>query len=253
VKLDSKKLSLRTALVAGLFAGCNVGAYADTIGGDVKISYWQGAYSGDVFSRADNELVDLEKDLNLDDGGFLEVSASLEHPIPIIPNIRVSHIDLDESATSTISKTFEGVTFNGDVETNLDLTHSSVALYYEVLDNVVSLDLGLETKIFDGRLNIKDKTTGDVSNTKIDDPIPMLYVGVAADLPFTGLSVGADVSAISYSGDKFLDAKARVRYNIGLMFLEGGYREMSVKVDDVSGVDVDASISGAYLSTGLDF
>jgi outer membrane protein len=253
VKLISKKLAISSAIASALCVGTTVTAHADTIGGDVKVSYWQGAYSGDVFSRADQQTIDLEQDLNYDDGGFLEISASLEHPIPIIPNIRISHIDLDESADGAISGTFEGVNFTGDVESNLDLTNTSVTLYYEVLDNFVSLDIGLETKIFDGRLYIKDKTTGDVSDTKIDDPIPMLYAGVSADLPLTGLSVGADVSAISYSGDKFLDAKARVRYDLGLVFLEGGYRQMSVQVDDVSGIDVDASISGVYLSTGLDF
>jgi hypothetical protein len=50
-----------------------------------------------------------------------------------------------------------------------------------------------------------------------------------------------------------MDAKAALRYGIGLFFVEGGYRTMNIKVDDVSGIDVDADLSGAFISTGLDF
>lgn len=227
-------------------------ANADLIGGEVSVSYWGAGYGGDVTDRSSNDTIDLEKDLKLDDGGFVEYSASLEHPIPIVPNVKITHIGLDESADGAISANFDGVT--GDVSSTLDLTHTSAVLYYEVLDNIVSLDLGLEARVFDGELRIEEKGgSNGVSQTKIDDTLPLLYVSAEVDLPFTGLSVGAEVSGVSYSGDKIMDAKAAVRYGIGLFFVEGGYRTMSITVDDVSGIDVDADLSGAFISTGLDF
>lgn len=234
-------------------AALPLSATADAIGGEVTVSYWGAGYGGNVTDRTSQDTIDLEKDLKLDDGGFIEFAASLEHPIPIIPNIKIRHIDLDETADGSISSDFDGVPAS-DVTTNLDLTHSSAVLYYEVLDNFVSLDLGLEARMFDGQLRIEEKGgTNEVSETKIDETLPLAYVAASVDLPLTGLSVGAEVSGISYSGDKIMDAKAAVRYNIGLFLVEAGYRSMNIKVDDVSGIDVDADLSGAYLTTGIDF
>lgn len=245
--------AVRTAFLAApiALAATASSVHADVVGGEVSVSYWSAGYGGDVTDRLTNQTVDLEQDLKFDDSGFVEFSAALEHPVPVLPNLKLKHIDLDESADGALSVTFDGV--SGDVASDLDLTHSSAILYYEVLDNVVSLDVGLEVKLFDGLLRIEDKTTNSVSETKIDDPIPLAYLAADVELPLTGLTLGAEVSAISYSGDKFLDARAAVRYSMGLLFLEGGYRRMQITVDDVSDVDVDADLSGAFISTGIDF
>ena len=245
--------SLALAAPLMVAAGFPLIAHADVIGGEVSVSYWGAGYGGDVTDRTSKDTIDLEKDLKLDDGGFVEFSASLEHPIPILPNVKISHIGLDESADGTITADFDGVSFTGDVATTLDLTHTAAVLYYEVLDNVVSLDLGLEARMFDGKLRIEEKGGSNTSDTKIDDTLPLVYISADVELPLTGLTVGAEVSGISYSGDKIMDAKAALRYGVGLFFVEGGYRTMNIKVDDVSGIDVDADLSGAFISTGLDF
>jgi len=228
-------------------------ALADVIGGEVSVMYWGGAYGGDVVDRNTKSKVDFKDDLKFDDSGFVEFSAALEHPVPVIPNVRIKHIAMDETANGSLGVEFDGITFTGAVKTDLDLTHTSAALYYEILDNYVSVDIGLEAKIFDGQLRIQETSTGEISETKIDDPIPLGYVAASVELPLTGLSVGADVSAISYSGNKLVDAQAGIRYDISLAFIYAGYRTMMITVDDVSGVDVDADISGAYITTGIDF
>lgn len=252
-KSTSRSLTTKLATSLLLSAVLPMPAIADVIGGEVTVSYWGAGYGGDVTDRTSQDTIDLENDLKLDDGGFVEFTAAIEHPVPILPNVKIRHIDLDETADGSISADFDGITFNSDVTTNLDLTHSSAVLYYEVLDNVVSLDIGLEARMFDGQLRIEEKAGSNVSETKIDETLPLAYVAASVDLPFTGLALGAELSGVSYSGDKIMDAKAAVRYNIGLFLVEAGYRTMSIKVDDVSGIDVDADLSGAFITTGIDF
>ncbi|MCH2157892.1 MAG: TIGR04219 family outer membrane beta-barrel protein [Oleiphilaceae bacterium] len=250
--LFSRKSLLPAAVLGASLAASS--ASADVIGGEVSVSYWNAGYGGDVNDRvASAQKIDLQDDLNFDDSDFVEFSAAIEHPVPILPNVKIKHIDLDESANGSLSVNFDGVTFDGDAKTDLDLTHSSAILYYEVLDNYVNLDLGLDVKLFDGQLRIEDVGTGSVSETKIDDPIPMAYVAASVELPLTGLSFGAQVSGISYSGDKVMDAKAGIRYDISLLFVEAGYRSMMIQVEDVNDIDVDADLSGAFISTGIDF
>ncbi|MDX1473225.1 MAG: TIGR04219 family outer membrane beta-barrel protein [Reinekea sp.] len=237
--------------VLGSLLLCSAPAFSDVIGATVEASYWQGAYSGQVVSGSTE--IDLENDLGFDDSGFLELAVSVEHPVPVLPNVRIEHIDLDETANGSFTATFNNVSFTGDVTTNLDLTHSDVILYYEVLDNIVMLDVGLNVKVFDGNLRIENESNGDTSDTKIDEFVPMLYAAADAALPFTGLSVGAELSAVKYSDNSLMDGKIRVRQGFGLAFLELGYRQMSLEIEDVNDIDVDADISGAYISTGLDF
>lgn len=234
-----------------LIAGAG-NSYADVLGGSLEATIWNVGYSGGVTEGIVN--VDIENDLGFEDQGAFEIAATLEHPVPILPNIRIKHIDLDETQDGSLNVTFDGFVFMNAVKTNFDLTHTDFMLYYEVLDNYVSVDLGLDVKVFDGQLVIEDTDNpASTSTTEIDEVIPLPYVSAEVALPLTDFSFGAEISGVKYSGDTMYDAKARLRKGFGLAFIELGYRQMSVDIEDISGIDVDIDLSGAYLSTGIDF
>jgi outer membrane protein len=141
----------------------------------------------------------------------------------------------------------------GDIETNLDLSHYGAVFYYEILDNWVSIDLGLDVRKFDGQLKITNTGDSSTSTTEIDETVPLGYIAAEFAMPFTDMSAGAEISAISYSGNSIHDAKVRLRQGFSLAFIELGYRQLGIKLDDVSDLDVDLDFSGVYISTGLDF
>lgn len=231
----------------------SVGAQADIVGGSIEATYWYAGVAGDASTNSGAQTVDMEKDLGFGDDSFFELAATLEHPVPVLPNIRVKYADLDQTEEGTITGQFDNVTYAGAVETNLDLSHFDLMLYYEILDTYVSLDIGLDIKKFDGQLQIKDKGDTDVSTTEIDEVLPLLYVSAEIELPLTDLYFGAEVSGLSYSGNALYDGKVRIRQGFGLAFVELGYRQMGINVEDLSDTDVDIEFGGAYLSTGLDF
>ena len=107
--------------------------------------------------------------------------------------------------------------------------------------------------MFDGQLEIEEKGGTGVSSTDIDDVLPLLYASAEFELPLTDLSFGAELSALSYSDTAVYDGKIRFRQGISLAFVELGYRQMGVKIDDISNTDIDMNFGGVYLSTGLDF
>jgi outer membrane protein len=225
-------------------------AMADTVlGGSLEAAYWASSAGGDA--TAGSASVDVENDLGFEDDKFAFFAASFEHPAPVLPNLRLEMTDLDQAADGTLATSFDGVT--GAVKTTLDLTHMDLILYYEVLDNVVSLDLGIAAKKFDGKLEIKETGSATTSLTDIDETLPLVYLNADAELPLTGLSVGASVSGVSYSGNSLYDARARVRQGLGVAFLELGWRTLAATIDDLDDTDVDIDQSGAYLSVGLDF
>ncbi|KZY34051.1 hypothetical protein A3752_16275 [Oleiphilus sp. HI0081] len=240
-----------TKLLAPFVLAASATAQADFIGGTVEASYWYAGIGGDATA---GETVDFEKDLGFEDDSFFELAASFEHPVPLIPNIKVRLTSLDQTESGEIDEAGDGFAgVEGPVTTNLDLTHYDVIAYYEILDNWVSVDVGLDIKVFDGQLNVEGDT--ESSTSTIDNFLPLPYAKAEVELPFTGMAVGAELSGISYSGNGIYDARARIRQNISLAFVELGYRTMAIKIDDIGSADieVDVDFSGVYLSTGLDF
>lgn len=243
-----------TKLVAPIALLASLSAQADVIGGSVEATYWHAGLGGDTtFGK---NTIDLEDHLDFDKNSFFELAATVEHPVPLIPNVRLKYTDLDQTETGVIATTFGSGsnTVNiGKVETNLDLSNVGLVLYYEILDNWVSADVGLDIRKFDGQLEIINTADKTSFQTDIDEFLPLGYVSAEFEMPFTDMSVGAEISAISYSGNSIHDAKVRLRQGFSLAFIELGYRQMGIKLDDLGKTDVDMDFSGLYLSTGLDF
>ena len=108
-----------------------------------------------------------------------QIGFYFEHPVPVLPNLRVDYTP-DTSFAGSGNK----VTFN-----QLDITP-----YYEILDNVVDVDLGVSFKILDGKVD------GAVDQS-FSQVIPMGYLGAAAMIPGIPLSIAASVKYIGFDGD----------------------------------------------------
>lgn len=242
-----------TGLSMFLLAGS---AAADTIGVEVGGAYWQYDISGSVRYQSSNpaDTIDVNQDLGYDDDGTNFYYIAIEHPVPVLPNIRITRTEMDSSANGTLTKTFTygGVTYsiNEAVNSEVTLDQTDVTLYYQVLDNVINLDIGLDAKYIDGSARITGATSG-TSRADISGWIPMLYLGAAIDMPLTGLSIEADGSAITYQSSKFYDYNLRVKYTtpwkIGIM---GGYRKIKLDLDDFdesfSNLEFDGPYAGIY-------
>lgn len=243
------KSKILAAGLTGLLA-CAAPVSADMLFGVyAKAGGWSQSPSGGFGDNAN--LFDLEADLGMDSETGSMVSIAVEHFVPLIPNIKVERTDLSFASTGTLTKgiTFGGVTFaNGAaVTSDIDLSHTDFIFYYEILDNWVSLDIGFNVKVFDGELAV---TSGaNTGTTDLAVPVPMLYGKAQFDLPFTGLSAGAEGSYIGYDGDSFSDVRGYIGYEfIFGLGVELGIRNISLQFDDLDDAVIDTTFDGAYLS-----
>jgi len=243
---------IKQSVVALTLSVASTALSADVLGLSASLSYWTPENSGHIQSGGDK--IDVENDLGFGDEEFLIFTGAFEHPVPLIPNVRLQFFDMDQVAHGSVSNVdFDGQNFDGAIQTSLDLTHYDFTLYYEILDNWVNLDLGITAKVFDGQLILRDQDSGASSKTDIDDVIPMLYGSASFEFPITSLSAGIEGSAISFDGDTAYDLVARLRYQFGFFGAEAGYRAIAVEVDDISGIDVDTALEGPYISALLMF
>lgn len=247
--------------LAALLAA-STAAQAEFIGLEVGIAGWRADPSGWVESEKSNAVggaVDLERDLHLDSENTGFAWVRVVHPLPLLPNLKLSYTPMkfDGSGETTATIDFGGTPISGDtqVDSELELNQWDAAFFYNLLDNVVELDLGVNIKVLDGYVRATSQTDpGLTQNQSFSAPIPMLYGRVGVDLPFTGFYVGAEGSAIGYSGHRLADFKANVRYTIAhIIGLEAGWRVQKLKLDDLKDISADIEVSGPYIGVAARF
>ena len=249
---------MRRSLIPVLFMAVPTCAAADVLGVRAGANYWNYDISGTARyqTRDSSNDIDINNDLGYDDGSSGYYYISLEHPLPFLPNVRLSYTNIDEDASGRLSRTvlFGNTTFfiNEDVSSQFELKQTDVTLYYELLDNVVSLDLGLNGKYIDSKARITGSLSG-TENTDISGWVPMAYAGAGADLPLTGLGVSADGSYVKYEGSSFYDFSVRASYTTPWhLGVDVGYRKIKLDLDDFddsfTDVEFDGPYAGAYLT-----
>lgn len=139
-------------LILGL--GAVSSAQADFIGVKASIDYWN--YSTDL-----NNPASALPQPQLEDDHGMSFSVAVEHPVPFLPNAKIKHSNLQAES----DQSFAGVKSH-----QVDLDYSDFILYYEILDNVVSADVGFGAKLLDG-----DLQQNFTQNTEISETLPMLY------------------------------------------------------------------------------
>lgn len=228
-------------------------ASADTIFGlHASAHLWQPELGGTIGQTDD--AFDFSSEFDGDKGKSTSLLAAVEHPVPLIPNVQLRSTPLTWSGTSqSASGTLGGlITVSGEVDAEFDLTSLDGTLYYEVLDNWVSLDLGVTARKIDGFIKVS-QSTGTSDRVGIDHVLPMGYVHARFDMPFTGLSAGVRGNVIAYEDNNLTDIEAYLHLEVDLiplldMGIQGGVRRLGLKIDDIDNWTSDATLDGAYIA-----
>ena len=235
----------KNIVLLSLSAILALGASADTFGLEMGAAAWASKTSGNIEYKGDS--IDLEKDLGYEDLNTNFIWASFEHPIPLIPNIKIQHTKIEDTASKISNVTFDNKTFSGNVSSSLQLNQTDFIAYYELLDNWVNLDVGINGKFIDASVSVNDTSTTPASNKNLEYIIPMVYAKARFDLPFSGLSAETDLSYISYEDSEFYDFKGGLLYETSFgLGATAGYRMEKLQLDDISDVNSNIEIKGAY-------
>jgi len=219
-----KKLLLSLCLPVSLaFASFSVNA-ATILGFEAGAYVWQADSSGSV--GADNVAGY--------DGDNTVTYFAFEHPVPIVPNVKLQITDM--TATSGAN--------------SVDLGHTDSTLYYEILDNIVSIDVGVTVRAFDGTYN----TPGNV-NVAVDDTTYLAYASAVVSIPITGLSVGMEVyQDMGIDDDAISDVKLRVAYEIVAgLGVELGQRTVTMSLKESAPFTNDLEFDGSYIALTYTF
>jgi outer membrane protein len=216
-------------------------------------SLWNAEATGNVDGG-----VDVGKDgLNLDSENNNVLFVAFEHPLPLIPNIKLMKTDLDLTGEGSADFNFLGQSFNEATTSQFDLSHTDLTLYWGVPLPIPYLDInfGLTARQFDGLVSVKGDATGGEETADLDFTLPMGYLNVDLDTPF-GIYARADLNAISYGDNGISDMAIAVGYTLPIPFidvnLEAGHRVISVKTDkDTTDVETDIEVAGMFFGLNV--
>lgn len=247
----SKKTTLNVLSASLLALGLASGAsQADTIFG---IYAGAGSWSADLEGSIGKPSASLS-DLGADNENNRYFYIAIEHPVPVIPNVKLQHNKISSSQSGNTTGFTLGDTniAAGDVRSTIDLSSTDATFYYELLDNWLNLDVGVTVRKYDGELSATGIINGKEDSKKItvDTPLPMLYGKFRFDLPFSGLSATAEGNYISYKDSKVSDFSAALSYTFDSILdfgVEVGYRQQNIELDD-DDIQTDITLKGPYAS-----
>ncbi|MDX9744415.1 MAG: TIGR04219 family outer membrane beta-barrel protein [Arcobacteraceae bacterium] len=228
---------------------------ADFLGAEAGVAFWNTKVDGNIKKGTDS--IDLQKDLgygNSQTNNFFY--ASFDHPIPLLPNIKVQQTNFSDDASGNITRnlTFAGQSFGASLPTTSSLTlkQTDIIPYWRILDNWVNFDIGLNIRNIAGNIKI------DSALQHVDEDfnviIPMAYAKARFDLPFSGLSVEADGSYIGFDGSSVTDIKGGVVYETPFgLGATLGYRKQNITLDDIDSTYGDINVKGIYGGVFLHF
>lgn len=247
-------------------------AYADLLSLSLGKSLWQGALTGESQSQADRarklKPVDFNK-LALTQEEYPGYWLQLEHPLPLLPNVRVAYTQINSfrrvrDVSSISSGDGLSISTPQNIDTAMAFNTLDATFYYEVLDHWVNLDAGLSLRKLDGYLDVFYELGEQYprnfphSYTEMNEIIPMLYSQAQLDIPGTGVFLQTRLNAISSGGDRFIDAEANIGYqwsgvpglDIGLLL---GYRKAQLALKKTGNLYADAQIDGVQGSFFVHF
>lgn len=237
-------------LVAAIATMLSTTVNADTVLGIyIGGSIWQAENSGTFGQTSEQNSFEFDDETN---GSFY---AALEHPLPFIPNVKISSTNLKAEGEGTLDIAFDGVT--GEATTEFDTNYIDYTLYYELFDNdLFSLDFGLTARDIDADIVVASGSEeGDIS---VSGVIPMLYLATEIGLPATSFNIFANGNFLAVDDNTVHDVQIGIGYelldNIAVdVDITLGYRSVQLELDDLDDFTSNLEFEGVFLGAVVHF
>ena len=227
--------------------------HADTVGGEASLGFFNHDPSGEAAYKGDT--VNLNDTLGFSEAQDIFLKAYLEHPLPLIPNMKFGYTALSHDGSSSVNNFTWGKidNFTGAIDSSTSLDMVDATLYYELLDNWAEVDAGVTLRYIDGDMGVSAATLSDVA--AFSTWVALLYGKARFNMPVTDLSFQLEANAMSYSDITTYDYELSARYTLMMgLGLEAGYKAFHLDSDDlVDGFYADIDFSGPYAAVIWDF
>ena len=200
--------------------------------------------------------IDLVDDLDTANPEPNSMVLILEHPISALPNVRYEGFSNDSTNPRTLNPElrFASGSDIGAGETSYDLEQEDIVLYYQLLNNWIDLDMGVDLKRVDAQVS----QVGLEDRIDIDETIPLFHLSARVELPISGLYVGADINAnvvdLGLSDSNAQDSTIMLGYQSDNgLGIEGGIKSFSLELNDTGDTSTNFEYDGLFVNGYFNF
>lgn len=218
-------------------------------------NYWQAENEVQA-----GEVADAQFTLNQEKESNNELFFSIEHPVPLLPNLRYLTSDVSVSGSQTLTQTYilSGRTYRvaSTLDANYDYEYSDYSLYYELFDNqVLEFDLGVTLKDIDASLAVVNRQDANEASRRDASGIePYIYTAAKLNLPLLNLGFSTHLNVKDSST---YDFEFAIEYQLGDMpaiqpYLQLGWKKQELDLEDFDSLYLkhswDAAFAGIYFA-----
>jgi outer membrane protein len=250
----------KTALSIGMIVlGVSFTSQADTL-----LGLYAGAQGWNMQTSGGFSSDGTNANFNFEDKANSNLYVAFEHPLPLIPNIKVQRTIMNTMGETTLNSqySFGGEIYaaNTDLNTDVQLTATDFILYYELFDNdLISFDVGVNAKYIDGDLMVTEKEdSSSFSREEFSGPVPMVYSRLAIGIPFSGFGAFVEGSFLNIDDHTLSDYQAALTYslmeNLAVdVTFQVGYRAVELELDDLDDIYSNLEFKGVYAGLEVHF
>lgn len=207
--------------------------------------------SGDI--QDGTAVLSLKDDLGIEDSDNLLLGFQLG---ALGQRLSFRYLPYSFSGNSTLSRSIdfgdETFNLNAPLATTLDLTEYAADYRFAPLSTPVGyVGVGFGVNMFESEVTLVSGNT--VSRSTATIPLPTVGIAAGIHLPFTGLSLNADLSGVSFQDNRYRNGEVNLDYSPApLVGIRVGYRdrELVLEEDDLM---VDITMSGPFAAVWVGF
>jgi outer membrane protein len=206
--------------------------------------------------------VQLNTDLSLKDRNDYNLWLRIEHPIPMLPDIKIQHtpIRVNDSNSPNRPFMFGEKIFDEAINSELEMDIIDVQLYNHLpflqTASFKGLDVtyGMTFRFLNATAFINEIKSMDSRSRGFSTPMPLLTAGFNI-APLSSFALNGEFQAMSYSGNHWYDITAKLQVSpfSEFIFMGVGYRYQDFKLDDVQDVTADQTMQGFFGEMGFRF
>jgi len=260
MKTKTKPIIKVISLLVIVFSTMTASAYALPFKIEGAIGVWNHDPNGMINYQGDD--VHLNSDLSLKDRTDMNLWLRVEHPVPMLPDIKIQYtpIKVDDNNTPNRPFIFGGKNFDEAIHSELEMDIIDVQLYNHLpfiqLASLKGLDVtyGMTFRFLNATAFIDEIQTLDSKSRSFSTPMPLLTAGFNI-APMSSFSLNGEFMAMTYSGNHWYDVTAKLHLSpfSEFIFMGIGYRYQDFKLDDVQDVTADQTMQGFFGEIGFRF
>jgi outer membrane protein len=212
---------------------------------EVGARYWQADPSGEVAYEGDK--FEVADDLDFEDEGSPNLYARAALPF-ITLDAEYTSLAYEGKVQRSLQWGGQTAQLNGDSSFDAKILHGGAM--FNVPLPVIDIGLGLGATNFDAEAELD--TDAGTERGSADVTLPVAKGELRVNFPVIPLNASVRANGIGYDGDSYRDVTAELGYEIGLLQIRAGYREIVVDYED-DDFTWDTKFSGPFAGLHLAF